>query len=130
MRYSEVNKAIGKNLQKLRKEKGYKSAKEFAAALDININTYTDIEQGKTGLSLERAWQIADLLNCSLDEVGGRTPPPKPLAHSPAETELISYYRQCTPPRRQIIYSTAADNALLSVGAQKSGSNIALGCVA
>ena len=120
MRYSEVNKTIGKNLQKLRKEKGYKSAKEFAAALDININTYTDIEQGKTGLSLERAWQIADLLNCSLDEVGGRTPPPKPLAHSPAETELISYYRQCTPWRKDNLMCVAIDNAQLSVGEQKS----------
>ena len=124
------NKDIGKALQQQRKQAGYKSAKEFANVLGIPCRTYTQYEQGTIALSLERAWQIADILQCSLDELAGRTPPPKPLAHSPAETELINYYRQCTPPRRQIIYSTAADNALLSVGAQKSGSNIALGCVA
>ena len=117
-------------LQELRVAAGYKSAKDFAIEHGFNVGSYTNYEQGQRNLSLELAWKFADILQCSLDELAGRTPPPKPLAQSPAETELISYYRQCTPPRRQIIYSTAADNALLSVGAQKSGSNIALGCVA
>ena len=114
------SKQIGKNLQKLRKLKGYNSAKEFAEHAGISTNTYTGYEQGRIALTFERAWQIADLLNCSLDEVGGRTPPPKPLAHSPAETELISYYRQCTPWRKDNLMCVAIDNAQLSVGEQKS----------
>ena len=77
MRYSDSNKTIGKALQAARKKAGYKSAREFAEVLGINLNTYTDIEQGKSGLTFERAWQIADVLDCTLDEVGGREPPPR-----------------------------------------------------
>ena len=56
------SKQIGKNLQKLRKLKGYNSAKEFAEHAGISTNTYTGYEQGRIALTFERAWQIADLL--------------------------------------------------------------------
>ena len=107
-------------LQELRVAAGYKSAKDFAIEHGFNVGSYTNYEQGQRNLSLELAWKFADILQCSLDELAGRTPPPKPLAHSPAETELISYYRQCTPWRKDNLMCVAIDNAQLSVGEQKS----------
>ncbi len=107
-------------LQELRTQAGYKSAREFAELCGMSVRTYTNYEQGVSSLTLEKAWKFADILQCSLDELAGRTPPPKPLAHSPAETELISYYRQCTPWRKDNLMCVAIDNAQLSVGEQKS----------
>lgn len=79
-RYSEFNKMVGSSLQSLRKRAGYKSATSFAKYLGINPSTYTDYEQGKASLSYERAWEIADALDCTLDALGGRTPPKRDYA--------------------------------------------------
>ena len=60
------------NLQALRKRAGFKSAAAFAEYAGISVGTYTDYEQGRISLSLERAWELADLLGCTLDELAGR----------------------------------------------------------
>lgn len=65
-------KRIGKNLQRLRKEAGYKSAKAFADAANINPGTYTSYEQGERSFSYDTAWDMADVLHVTLDELGGR----------------------------------------------------------
>lgn len=72
---NERRKAIGKHMQALRKQAGYRSAKAFADKIGINANTYTQYEQGMSGMSYETAWQIANELDCTLDALGGRTPP-------------------------------------------------------
>ena len=59
-------------LQAMRKRAGYKSAKAFAEAIGMSVNTYTNYEQGKSKLSIEQAWRFADILECSLDELAGR----------------------------------------------------------
>lgn len=74
-RYTKSRKAIGKSLQSLRKKAGFKSAKSFAEFMGMNPNTYTDYEQGRGSFSYEQAWQFADALDCTLDALGGRTPP-------------------------------------------------------
>lgn len=63
------------NLQAMRKAAGYKSAVAFARAIGINEHTYTEYEQGRIPFTLEQAWEFADALNCTLDEIAGRTPP-------------------------------------------------------
>lgn len=65
-------------LQKLRKNAGYRSARVYAAHLDIPTSTYTHYEQTSDGpesrCPMRVAWKIADDLNCLIDQVVGRTP--------------------------------------------------------
>lgn len=59
-------------LQRIRKERGYKSAKAFADFMGMNVHTYTDYEQGRRTFTLESAWEFADALECTIDELAGR----------------------------------------------------------
>ena len=65
-----------RTLQRLRREAGYRSAKEFAEALGIPGSTYARYERAgdgaDCGIPLSAAWQIADQLGCSIDLVIGR----------------------------------------------------------
>ena len=63
------------NLQAMRKAAGFKSARAFAEHIGMNVSTYTDYEQGRRMFALEQAWEFADALGCTLDELAGRTPP-------------------------------------------------------
>lgn len=63
---------MAKNIQDLRKEAGYSSAKDFAAALDIPQSTYARYENQPEGIPLKQAWAIADFLGCTIDMVVGR----------------------------------------------------------
>lgn len=60
------------NLQAMRKRAGFKSARAFAEHMNMSVNTYTNYEQGKSSLTLEQAWEFADELDCTLDELAGR----------------------------------------------------------
>lgn len=110
-------KKIGTSLQAKRKKAGYKSAKAFASFMGLNPNTYTDYEQGRIGLSFEIAWQIADALNCSLDDLGGRdfSPPSEqsPFA-DPYQAELNACYEASTAEGRSVILGTARGQRELS----------------
>ena len=68
---------VGKRtLQRLRREAGYRSAKDFAAALGVPSSTYARYERAdegpECGIPLPAAWQIADALGCTIDLVVGR----------------------------------------------------------
>ena len=68
--------SVKRTLQRLRREAGYRSAKEFAEALGIPGSTYARYERAgdgaDCGIPLPAAWQIADKLGCSIDLVIGR----------------------------------------------------------
>ncbi len=73
----DAGKAYGKRtLQRLRREAGYSSAKEFAAALNIPNSTYSRYERApedpNSGIPLPAAWAMADELGVSIDLVVGR----------------------------------------------------------
>lgn len=59
-------------LQELRKEAGYRTAKDFAEAIDVPPTTYARYEQSPEKIPLKQAWMIADFLGCSIDAVVGR----------------------------------------------------------
>lgn len=80
-------------LQELRKAAGFKSAKAFAVKYGINPGTYTNYEQGVTGLSLEKAWEFADIFDCSLDELAGRDRPKRDYA-DPQQAQLNAMYER------------------------------------
>lgn len=65
-----------RTLQRLRREAGYRSAKDFAARIGIPETTYARYERQPdspdSGIPLKSAWLIADFLNCSIDLVVGR----------------------------------------------------------
>ena len=65
-----------RTLQRLRRQAGYRSAKDFAEALGIPGSTYARYERAGDGagcgIPLPAAWQIADALGCSIDLVVGR----------------------------------------------------------
>lgn len=64
-------------LADLRREAGYRSSKDFAAALGIPATTYSRYERTlddpDSGVPIRAAWSIADKLGCSIDAVVGRT---------------------------------------------------------
>lgn len=63
---------IKTQLQRIRKLRGFKSAKAFAEYIGMNPHTYTDYEQGRRTFTLESAWEFADALECTLDDLAGR----------------------------------------------------------
>lgn len=97
------------NLQKLRKEAGYRSANEFADAFGINRGTYTNYEQGKRNLTLEQAWFFADILHVSLDELAGREFRPKVNYPDPRQAELNRCWESLDQERQDRLIGTAHD---------------------
>lgn len=94
-----------RTLQRLRRQAGYRSAKDFAEALGIPGSTYTRYERAGDGagcgIPLPAAWQIADTLGCSIDLVVGRedidAPEPEGIqprydALSPEGRNLVDSY--------------------------------------
>lgn len=66
-----------RNLQRLRRKAGYRSAKDFAKVLCIPVSVYSryeqEIEGSECDIPLRTAWAIADKLGCSIDLVVGRS---------------------------------------------------------
>lgn len=82
-------------LQEFRKRAGFKSAKAFAEEIGLSPNTYTNYEQGKVSLTLEKAWEFADIFACSLDELAGRKRPLKQYSDQ-RQVDLNSNYEALT----------------------------------
>lgn len=109
------------NLQAMRKRAGYKSAVAFAEHMGINPYTYTDYEQGRIALSLEQAWEFADELHCTLDELAGRDfHPPGEMVSDPFERELVDCSRESTVDGKANILGNARGQAALSLNAAES----------
>ena len=61
-----------KYLTVFRKQRGYTQA-ELANKLGISRSTYANYESGNRSPDLEMLERIGDVLNCSLDELFGRS---------------------------------------------------------
>lgn len=62
----EKMKMAGKLIKHARELKGYRQC-DVAEKIDISTQHYAGIEQGRTGMSLERAIKISEVLDVSLD---------------------------------------------------------------
>ncbi len=93
-------------LQRIRKEKGFKSAKAFADSIGMNPHTYTDYEQGRRMFSLETAWEFADALECTLDELAGREWPRAAFA-DPGQEALNAYFESMNSAGRGALVESA-----------------------
>lgn len=93
-----------RTLQRLRREAGYRSAKEFAEALGIPGSTYARYERAgdgaDCGIPLPAAWQIADKLGCSIDLVIGRED-----IDAPEPEGIQSRYDALSPEGRALVDS-------------------------
>lgn len=98
-------------LKRLRREAGYKSRDAFAAALGdpYNARQIKAWEIGERKLSLEQACVIADFLECSLDELAGRSfrrlEAPAP---DPAHRGLVESYDSLSEEGREVADSVMA----------------------
>lgn len=99
-------------LQKVRKRAGFKSAKAFAEHMGLNPNTYTDYEQGRIDFTLEKAWEFADALNCTLDELAGRESPPARI-DDPLKRQVVDAYDSMTQAGRESLAGVAKGLAAL-----------------
>lgn len=93
-------------LQDIRKAKGFRSAKEFAEHIGMNVGSYTNYEQGVRNLTLEKAWEFADILDCSLDELAGRSRPRKECS-DPEQESLNRYYESMNGSGRSALIESA-----------------------
>lgn len=59
-------------LQELRVAAGYGTAKEFAAAIGVPATTYSRYESQPDRIPLRAAWELADFLGVTIDQVVGR----------------------------------------------------------
>lgn len=78
-------------LQEIRKNAGYKSAAAFAEKFGFNVATYTSYEQGARTLTADVAWQLADIFECTIDELVGRRAPERSNA-DPVKRRIIEAY--------------------------------------
>ena len=106
MTIKATSKGIGKNLQATRKSAGFKSAKAFAESVGMSASAYTEYEQGRRSFTYEQAWQFADALGCTLDEVGGRTPPPREY-DDPRQKQLNDCYEAMNESGRALLAESA-----------------------
>lgn len=60
-------------LQEIRKSRGWKSARAFAEHIGMPVSTYTNYEQGKRPLMFDTAIDLCNALDCTLDELAGRS---------------------------------------------------------
>ena len=113
MKNDDRCKQIGRQLQRLRKDAGFKSAASFAKRIGIKTGTYTSYEQGEASFSYERAWDMADALHVSLDKLGGREWPPDGSPDLTAdERSLVDNYRRADAEDRPALATMAAAAAV------------------
>ena len=60
-----------RSIQDLRRERGYRNAREFADALGISASSMSRYEKQPSSIPMHSAWVMADALGCSIDEVVG-----------------------------------------------------------
>ena len=80
----------------------------------MKTSAYTEYEQGRRSFTYEQAWMMADALECSMDELGGREWPPggQGAPYAPEERALVDDYRRMEPEDRETITRTAHTFAL------------------
>lgn len=88
---------MAKSIKDLRQEKGYRSAREFADALGIATSSMSRYDKDPESIPLKHAWAMADLLDCSIDEVVGRA------RVTSGASELQDFYDALLPETRALV---------------------------
>ena len=102
-------------LKQIREKRGL-TQPELAKILDMKLATYRTWEQGTVKITLENAYRIALVLDCTPNDLCG-WPEDKVSKFSfddNFEEELLTCYRASTIDRRDRILDTARDAAAMS----------------
>lgn len=105
-------------LKQVRERCGY-TQKQLADELGVKVATYRTWEQGSVKLTLENAFNIANALGCTPNDLCDwyATHPrerPRQARLDPEREALLANYDRCTPERRERILMDAREKALLS----------------
>ncbi|WP_293826066.1 helix-turn-helix transcriptional regulator [uncultured Parolsenella sp.] len=105
-------------LKQVRERCGY-TQKQLADELGVKVATYRTWEQGSVKLTLENAFNIANVLGCTPNDLCdwyATHPRERPCqAHLDPEREaLLANYDRCTPERRDMLMQQAMDGAYIS----------------
>ena len=106
-------------IKEMREKAGYKQ-QDVADKLDVTIRRYGNWEREDREINLRDAIRLADLFECSLDELAGRDWPASdspPL--SDAEREIVDAYRACDQSGQEAIQAAVSG---ISQRFDKSGS--------
>lgn len=68
MTEKNINRKVGAQIQKLRKKKGY-TQQIFSEIIGISNNYLSDIERGKSFPRPDKLVSIAEVLDCSADDI-------------------------------------------------------------
>lgn len=105
-------------LKQVRERFGY-TQKQLADELGVKVATYRTWEQGSVKLTLENAYNIANVLGCTPNDLCDwyATHPrerPRQARLDPEREALISNYDRCTPEKRDMLMQQAMDGAYIS----------------
>lgn len=108
-------------LKELRESRGLRQ-EDLAQLLGVKLSTYRTWEQGTTGIRLDRACAICDVLHCTPNDLCGwylSHPEDRPRgrdgpALTPAEAEVIDCYRASDPLQRDALSTYARERRAIS----------------
>lgn len=90
----------------MRKIKGIKQ-KDLAEKLGIKVDTLGTWERGKREFTFKDACAIADVLECTLDELAGRVPPYEPKYWTKDQENLNHYWESMNRTGRSALLESA-----------------------
>lgn len=105
-------------LKQVRERCGY-TQRQLADELGVKVATYRTWEQGSVKLTLENAFNIANVLGCTPNDLCDwyATHPrerPRQARLDPEREALLANYDRCTPERRDMLMQQAMDGAYIS----------------
>lgn len=103
-------------LKQVRERCGY-TQKQLADELGVKVATYRTWEQGSVKLTLENAFNIANVLGCTPNDLCdwyATHPRERPRRSDPEREALLANYDRCTPERRDMLMQQAMDGAYIS----------------
>lgn len=90
--------------------------REVAEKVGMPVRRYGSYERGERSISLEDAARIADVLDCSLDELAGRNWRPGRNYADPRQAELNRCWESLDPERQDRIIASAQDMEIAKRG--------------
>lgn len=93
-------------LMKIRKRAGYKNRDDFADRIGVNRYTYRSWESGAAMMSLEQAYNVTEVLGCTLEELVGRSQPRERFG-DPDQEALNGYYESMNGGGRTALVESA-----------------------
>lgn len=83
-------------LKRLRKQAGYKTQGDFASVAGIPERRYASWEREEVMMSLEQAYNVTEILGCSLEELVGRDKYNKKEFPDERQRDLNSNFEELT----------------------------------